>query len=88
MIRRNHSLGSGEARRRVVEVAIELANRFNLNYAWDGDNLGFHGSGVDGNIAVGDDRVEIQVKLGFALMMLQGAVRQAIESAIDGHLES
>lgn len=86
IIRRNHSLGTEEARRRIEEVASDIASRFDLSYSWQGDNLGFRGRGVDGNIEISDDSVEVHVKLGFALMMLQGAIRHAIENSIDEHI--
>lgn len=87
IIRRKHSLGIQEARRRVERVAIDIGSRFNLTHAWDGDNLGFRGHGVDGNIEVTDESIEIHIKLGFALMMLQGAIRQAIENSIDQYID-
>ena len=88
IIRRDHSLGTDEARRRVEQVASDIGGRFDLTYGWNGDDLSFRGRGVDGNIAVTDDSVEVHVKLGFGLMMLQGAIRQAIEGSIDEFLDA
>lgn len=85
-IRRHHSLGTEEAKRRVEKVAADLGDRFNLTANWEGDNLRFDGSGVDGHIAVADESVEIRVTLGLSLMMLKGPIRMAIENSIDEYI--
>ncbi len=85
-IRREHSLGSEEARRRVDEIAADMGSRLNLSSEWRGDALQVKGSGVDGTIAVSEDAIEIQIELGFALMLMEGSIRSAIESTMDKHL--
>jgi len=85
-IRRRHTLGRQEARSRVDRVAAELGSKFDLRAAWDGDDLKFRGSGVDGLIRVAEDDVEAQVSLGLSLRLLQGTIRSAIEDAMKKHL--
>ncbi len=85
-IKREHALGVNEARRRVDEIAADIGNRLSLQSKWDGDNLLVSGSGVDGQIAVSADAVEVQVDLGFALTLMEGSIRSAIEAAMDKHL--
>ncbi len=85
-IRREHTLGKVEARRRVEGISDTLATKYNLKSRWDGDDLKFSGSSVNGCIAVADDCVDVDVKLGFALMMLEGTIRSSIEDAMDQNL--
>ncbi len=85
-IRREHSLGTTEARRRVDEIAADMGNRLNLSSEWRGDDLQVKGSGVDGTIAVSEDAIEIDINLGFAMKFMEGSIRTAIESTIDKHL--
>lgn len=85
-IRRSHHLGAVEARQRVAEVAAELEQRFSMHSEWQGDELRFRGSGVNGRVSVTDDSIEFNVELGFALMMLEPAIRAAINSALDEHI--
>ncbi|MDH3533494.1 MAG: polyhydroxyalkanoic acid system family protein [Gammaproteobacteria bacterium] len=85
-IRRDHRLGTEEAKRRVDKVAADLGSRFNLTSRWEGDNLRFTGSGTNGHIAVTDDSVEIRLRLGLTLMMLEGPIKLAIESSIDEYI--
>ena len=85
-VRREHSLGTVEARRRVDEIAADIGTRLNLRSEWRDDDLQIKGSGVNGKIAVSEDAVEIQVELGFALILMERSIRVAIENAMDKHL--
>ena len=85
-IRREHSLGADEVRRRVDEIAADIGGSLNLRSEWQGDNLKVSGSGVVGQIAVSEDAVEVEVTLGFALKLMEGPIRSAVESAMDKHL--
>jgi putative polyhydroxyalkanoate system protein len=85
-IRRRHTLGIQEAKTRVDRVAAQLGDKFGLRAAWDGDDLKFRGSGVDGQIRVAEDEVEAQLRLGLSLKLLEGNIRSAIDAAMDEHL--
>lgn len=85
-IRRDHNLGIDAAKKRVDEVALDLQQRFSLRSEWRGDRLHFKGSGINGDVAVSDNSIEFNVKLGFALMMMEEPIRSAISSALDDHL--
>lgn len=85
-IRRAHQLGADEARKRVAQVASELEQRFSMHSEWQGDELRFRGSGVKGRVSVTDDSIEFNIDLGLALMMLEPAIRAAIDSALDEHI--
>ena len=85
-IRREHSLGIEEARRRVDEIAADMGGRLNLSSEWRENDLQIKGSGVNGSISVSEDTIEIQVELGFALKIMEGSIRSAIEGTMDKHL--
>lgn len=85
-ISREHHLGRDEVLQRVENVADELAAKFNLRYKWHGDELKFHGTGVKGQIAVSETTVDVEVRLGFALMMLESTIRSSVEEALDHNL--
>lgn len=86
-IRREHSLGTDEVRRRVDRIAAQLGQQFTLSSRWVGDDLEFRGSGVSGRIRVEDHSVEVDVRLGLALMMMERPIRRAVEQAMDGELD-
>jgi putative polyhydroxyalkanoate system protein len=85
-VRREHSLGAVEARRRVDEIAADMGTRLNLQSEWRDDDLQIKGSGVNGKIAVNEDAIEIQLELGYALILMENSIRVAIENAMDKHL--
>ena len=80
--KRDHSLGTDEAKRRVDKVAAELRARFDLTTSWDGDDMSVSGRSVNGHIAVADRSVEVQVDLGLSLMLFERTIRSTIESAL------
>ncbi len=85
-IRRSHQLGIEEARSRADEIAEHLGRQFSLTSRWQGDRLLVSGNGVNGQLIVAEESVELQVRLGFALKLMEGPIRSAIESTIDEHL--
>ena len=85
-IQREHGLGKDEARRRVSGIADELCNKYGLNATWNGDELKIGGSGINGCIAVAEQSVDVDVKLGLALSMMSSVIRKSIEDALDKYL--
>ena len=85
-IKRQHTLGIEEAKRRVDRVADELGGKLGLASEWEGDHLRVHGKGVSGRILVSDDSVEVHVHVGFAMMMFREPIRAAIEGSIDEYI--
>ena len=85
-IKRQHSLGVEEARRRVDQVADELGGKLGLTAEWEGDHMRVHGKGVSGRILVYDDSVEVHVHVGLAMMMFREPIRSAIEGSIDEYI--
>lgn len=85
-IRRSHSLGLAEAKRRADEIAVHLGRQYSLSSKWQGDLLVVTGNGVNGHLAVAEESIEIVINLGFALKLMEGPIRSAIEKSIDDHL--
>jgi putative polyhydroxyalkanoate system protein len=85
-IRRQHTLGIEEARRRVDLVADELGTKLNLRGRWDGDHMHVTGRGVSGRILVSDSSIEIRVHLGLSMLMFRESIRSAIEGSIDDYI--
>ena len=85
-IKRQHSLGVEEARRRVNHVAEELGGKLKLTSEWEGEHLRVHGKGVSGRILVFEDSVEVHVHVGLTMLMLREPIRAAIEGSIDEYI--
>jgi len=85
-IRRNHQLGIEEAKSRADRIAGQLERQYSLTSRWQGDFLMVRGNGVNGHLAVAEESIELVVKLGLALKLMEAPIRSAIESTIDEHL--
>lgn len=85
-IRRHHNLGLEEARKRADRIAADLQQQFSLRSNWQGDELQVKGNGVNGQLRVDETHFELDVSLGFALKLMEGPIRSAIEKMIDEEL--
>ena len=85
-IRRSHHLGFEEAKNRANHIAETLGRQYSLKSSWEGDYLMVRGNGVNGHLIVAEESIELEVKLGFALKLMEGPIRSAIESTIDEEL--
>ncbi|MBT8099032.1 MAG: polyhydroxyalkanoic acid system family protein [Gammaproteobacteria bacterium] len=80
---KQHDLGVDEAKRRVDKIAEQLEQRFSLGSEWHGDTLKVTGNGARGQIAVTGQDIRVNVKLGFAMKLLERPIRSGIQSAMD-----
>ena len=82
-IARKHALSHKKAKDVADRIAKDLKKRFELDYAWDGDDVDFERPGVTGRMHVGKDSISLDVKLGFLLTPLKPAIEREIHSALD-----
>ena len=85
-IRRSHSLGLTEARNRADELADHLARQFSLRAEWQGDHMVVNGTGIHGSLEVAEDFIELNVRLGLALKLMEPRIRSVILETMDQHL--
>jgi len=78
-----HALPHKKARDAAERVAGDLKQRFDLDYAWEGDHIVFERPGVSGRMHVGKDRVTLDVQLGFLLTPLKPAIEREIHAQLD-----
>ena len=81
-IRHHHSLPLPKARKAVEDIAKTLAAKFDMDYGWDGDDLHFTRSGVDGRIHLTAKQIRVTARLGFLLSALKGTVEQEIRKVL------
>jgi putative polyhydroxyalkanoate system protein len=78
-----HNLGREEAHRRVQQVETELNQKYGVKFDWQGDRAEVHAKGLSGLIVVEDERVAVDLKLGLALIPLQGKLRSEVKERMD-----
>lgn len=78
-----HNLPKAKARLAIEEVAEKLAERFGVDYGWEGDTLKFTRSGVDGKIDLQPGGLHVTAKLGFLLSAMKGPIESEIRRVLD-----
>ena len=81
-IQHPHSKTPAQARKAVESMAKKLAERFDMDYGWDGDTLNFSRSGVDGKIALLADKLRVTANLGFLLSAMKGPIEAEIRRVL------
>jgi putative polyhydroxyalkanoate system protein len=84
-IRKQHSKNLEEAQEIADQLAQDLADKFDIEYGWDGDTIVFERFGVHGEIDVDKEVVHVRAKLGFLFSYLQPAVEKEIHRYLDEH---
>jgi putative polyhydroxyalkanoate system protein len=82
-IRRPHSLDHKQAKNAADKVARDLKDRFDLDYAWEGDHIAFRRPGLSGSLHVGRNEVRLEAQLSFLLTPLKAPIEQAIHRELD-----
>jgi len=84
-IRKSHSFDLEGAQQVADDLARDLAEKFSVEYGWDGDVLKFERPGCHGDIHVDGECVHVRAKLGFFLSYLKPAVEREIHRYLDEH---
>lgn len=82
-IRRKHTRPLKEARAAVERVAEHIAEKFDVEYGWNGNTMEFSRGGVDGHIAVSGKEIHVTATLGFLLMAIKGPIEREIHQYLD-----
>ncbi len=82
-IKREHRYTRDQARTRIDDLAQELAESLKVRYVWDGDVLRFKRTGAVGAVALGENVVDIKVKVSGVLAPMKGKIEKAIVEALD-----
>ena len=84
-IRKPHDFDLEGAQQVADDLARDLADKFDIEYGWDGDAIVFERAGVHGEIEVDAACVHVRAKLGFFLSYLKPAVEREIHRYLDEH---
>jgi putative polyhydroxyalkanoate system protein len=82
-IAKKHDLSHDKAREAAQKIADDLARRFDLECAWNGDDIEFERAGVSGTLHVGRREVRLDCQLGFLLSMLKPTIEDAVHRDFD-----
>ncbi len=83
---RDHGVTLARAKEVAQRVADDLAREYDLVTRWVGNALHFQRSGVQGVMRVDDDRIDLEVTLGFLLKAFRSSFVHHIEREFDARL--
>lgn len=85
-ITRSHQLDPETVRSKVQELANTLVEKLSAEYQWEQDRLVFNRSGANGFVRIGDQELEVEVKIGMMLRPLKGTIEKTITEYLDQQL--
>ena len=74
-----HDMDREHAQEAAEELSRDLAEKFGIDYGWDGDVIHFERPGVHGQITVNGQEIHVQAHLGFMLALLKGPIEDEIQ---------
>jgi putative polyhydroxyalkanoate system protein len=77
-----HAHGKDEAKKRIDRLLGKMADGMGLKTEWDGDTCKFTGP-AKGEIKVGEQNVDVEVKLGLAAKMMKGTIEKKLAEGLD-----
>lgn len=84
-IRAFHRLSRDGAQNAADALAEDLAQKFDIDYGWDGDTLVFERPGVEGQITIDDASIHVEARLGVLLMLLKGRIEEEVHRYLQDH---
>lgn len=82
-IARKHAMTHQRAKEVAETIASDLKRRFDIDYAWHGDEVDFGRPGVKGRMHVGKNDIALDVHLGLLLTPLKPAIEREIHAQLD-----
>ena len=87
-ITRNHTLPMAAAKAKAEELAKAMADKFGIEWKWDGDTVRFDApsgaaKGTKGHVAVTEKTVRVAIDLPFLLKMLKGTIEGKVKEKLD-----
>jgi len=80
-----HQMNHADAQQAADDLASDLAEKFDIDYGWDGNVIYFDRPGVNGSITVGEHEIHVAAQLGFLLAMLKIRIEEEIRKYLQSH---
>jgi putative polyhydroxyalkanoate system protein len=69
------------------KLVLRLGEELQLECEWQSDDcLNFKRSGAKGQINIGDEELELTIRLGMLLELFRGTIEQKLHEFIDEHI--
>lgn len=86
-ITRPHGLPLDDAKKKAEELAKGMAERFGINWKWDGDSIRFDAptgaaKGTKGEVSVSQSDVRVAIDLPFMLRVMKGTIEDKVKEKL------
>jgi putative polyhydroxyalkanoate system protein len=85
-MKKKHDLDKKRVRQEVEHLAEKLSEELSIDYEWVNNRLVFKRTGANGFIDIGNNELEIEVKLNLVLSPLKGTIEKTITNYLDDRL--
>lgn len=85
-IRHTHALSPKAARERLTRIAERLAETYDADWEWRGDEITVEHSSVTGRVRLSGNEVVIDARLSFLLSMFRDQVEAEVTRILDEEL--
>lgn len=83
-ISKPHSLTPVVIKQRLVDLGAKLTEKYQAKTSWDGDkSMNVKGPGVEGKLTISDNKVDVNLDLGFLLSPMKGKIEEAITKELE-----
>lgn len=85
-ITKQHHLDKEQVKKEVQKLAEKLSEELSVETNWEKDRLTFKRTGASGHINLGEDEVDVEIKLSMVLKPLKGKIEQTVQDYLDERL--
>ena len=83
-ISRNHSLSPAVLKQRLVDLGEKLQSKYQAKTSWEGDKtMNVKGPGVEGKLTIDNNKVDVNLDLGWALTVMKGKIEEALSKELE-----
>ncbi|WAS93221.1 polyhydroxyalkanoic acid system family protein [Nannocystis punicea] len=81
---RNHSLEPAVIKERISTLGAKLQEKYQAKTSWADDRtLNVKGTGVEGKLVISDNKVDVNLDLGFMLTPLKGKIEETLGKELE-----
>jgi putative polyhydroxyalkanoate system protein len=81
---RNHSLEPSVIKDRITKLGDKLQEKYSAKTSWADDRtLNVKGTGVEGKLVISDNKVDVNLDLGFMLSPLKGKIEETLGKELE-----
>lgn len=82
-----YTMPPAELKQGLDELAEKLGQQYQLNCDWESDDcMGIRRSGINGQLTVGQQEIELTLNLGILMSAFSGVIEREITTFIDEHI--